>query len=199
MDLKTALASMEGAKKKLSQAKTQLRAAEAQTRARCDLAMVAILKNLQLRCHFIARWLGETGDEYKCVDDLSAMGQDSPQTLAPQVKDMVQKEVQHYSDVLEMPLQSFLKSCASKLPWAGSAEDFAVKGAMEVKCAEVLTASTPAELEELKTKWKASVDAACAIAASANKMAGDLMSHLKTRDAEEKRKETRASAEEQSA
>ena len=152
-----------------------------------DVALIAILKNIKFRAYMICAWHGldaSTCDilaPFKCV--LDAPPADAPAAVV----DMIRKEMEDWGTMAVGSLETVLENNKPRLPFVGRVSLFKPHAELEMQRASALSLQSADDFEETKLSWKSSMDACSAPGLSAAKVANDLLTHLKTREAETKR------------
>ena len=184
--VKTVMNAMRTSYSKLTAAKDAFQ--EYDSKLACkDVALITILKNLQLRALLVCHFLREPLDGFQFLPLLADYIESPVEGMQPAVLALLKKECALHDTNSSATLAALLKDNNGRLPWVGEPEDFQTHEDMELQRAKAFDLPTIKAFEELKTSWKAAVDACTAVASSSTKVAADVMQHLKTRAAETKR------------
>ena len=163
-----------------------------------DFAMIAILRNMQFRCHLVQRWKSsQTEPTHDFFGPLKMAIDASPDGITKAIVDLVQNEGSDRTRFQGLGMAQFLTDNKDRLPFTGEPLHFKSQTEMEAFKNRTDEIRSSEEFLELQKNWKQICEACTTVAASTSTIACDLVTHMKTRDAEQKRQVARKEQEKQ--
>ena len=171
-----------------------------------DLALMGLLRSLDLRLHFLERWKNDTSETTEAsvvglVDGVLTATQLPTGDACDNLKANLSKSAREALDagsadfaaMKPMPASRLLKDYQPRLPFKET-DNFLDEGKMRLKMDQALQLQRVEEYEALKAEWQVLSASASSIATSISKVSGDVSEHLDTKVRETKRQQARNAA-----
>lgn len=163
-------------------------------RAATDVALIAMVRNVQARGCLVSIWVGEGTKKLDFVSMFKPVLASPPENFPDNVKQMLQKHVDEFDSLLgdtSQAVKSLVDTNKANLPFAEDQVFVSKKGMGELRDKLLFDVAEVDAFELAKSNWKGILSAHTSLATSALKFANDVIQHIKTREAESKRQEKR--------